>query len=68
MTTSVSFLSAAIWIPILTGLFILAFGNDRNGAIVRTVALVGAVLQPALEKPGGGVDDLQVLPDGDVVE
>jgi NADH-quinone oxidoreductase subunit M len=43
MTTSVSFLSAAIWIPILTGLFILAFGNDRNGAIVRTVALVGAL-------------------------
>ncbi len=43
MTTSVSFLSAAIWIPILTGLFILAFGKDRNGAIVRTVALVGAL-------------------------
>ncbi|MFN7643226.1 MAG: NADH-quinone oxidoreductase subunit M [Burkholderiales bacterium] len=43
MTTSVSFLSAAIWIPILTGLFILAFGKDRNGAIVRTVALIGAL-------------------------
>jgi NADH-quinone oxidoreductase subunit M len=43
MTTSVSFLSAAIWIPILTGLFILAFGKDRNGAIVRSVALVGAL-------------------------
>ena len=43
MTTSVSFLSAAIWIPILTGLFLLAFGKDRNGAIVRTVALVGAL-------------------------
>ncbi|RPH45998.1 MAG: NADH-quinone oxidoreductase subunit M [Burkholderiales bacterium] len=43
MTTSVSFLSAAIWIPILAGLFILAFGNDRNGAVVRTVSLVGAL-------------------------
>jgi NADH-quinone oxidoreductase subunit M len=44
MNTSVSFLSAAIWIPILTGAFLLAFGQDRNAAVVRTVALVGALV------------------------
>jgi NADH-quinone oxidoreductase subunit M len=44
MNTSVSFLSAAIWIPILTGAFLLAFGQDRNAAVVRTVALVGSLL------------------------
>jgi NADH-quinone oxidoreductase subunit M len=44
MNTSVSFLSAAIWIPILTGAFLLAFGQDRNAGVVRTVALVGSLL------------------------
>jgi NADH-quinone oxidoreductase subunit M len=43
MNSSVSFLSAAIWIPILTGLFVLAFGNDRNAGIVRGVSLGGAL-------------------------
>jgi NADH-quinone oxidoreductase subunit M len=44
MMTSVSFLSAAIWIPILAGLFVLAFGNDRNPGVVRAVSLGGALL------------------------
>ncbi len=44
MNTSVSFLSAAIWIPILAGLFVLAFGTDRNAGVVRGVSLGGAVL------------------------
>ena len=43
MTNSISFLSAAIWIPILTGLFLLSFGNDRNPGIVRGVSLAGAL-------------------------
>jgi NADH-quinone oxidoreductase subunit M len=43
MNTSLSLLSAAIWIPILTGLFVLAFGNDRNAGVVRGVSLAGAV-------------------------
>ncbi|MCP5267078.1 MAG: NADH-quinone oxidoreductase subunit M [Burkholderiaceae bacterium] len=42
--TSFSYLSAAIWIPILFGLIVLAFGNDRNAGVVRAVSLVGAVL------------------------
>jgi NADH-quinone oxidoreductase subunit M len=44
MDTSVSFLSAAIWIPVLAGLFVLAFGSDRNAGVVRAVSLVGALL------------------------
>ena len=37
-------LSAAIWIPIATGIILLAVGNDRRADLVRTVALVGALL------------------------
>jgi NADH-quinone oxidoreductase subunit M len=44
MNTSLSFLSAAIWIPILTGAFLLALGNDRNAGVVRAVALGGAIV------------------------
>jgi len=43
MNASVSFLSAAIWIPILTGAFLLAYGRARNPAVSRVVALVGAL-------------------------
>ncbi|HVL55703.1 MAG TPA: NADH-quinone oxidoreductase subunit M [Burkholderiaceae bacterium] len=44
MNTTVSLLSAAIWIPILTGVFVLALGNDRNANVVRTVSLLGSLL------------------------
>ncbi|BCK87250.1 NADH-quinone oxidoreductase subunit M [Sideroxyarcus emersonii] len=37
-------LSAAIWLPILFGLLVLATGNDRNARMARIIALVGAVL------------------------
>jgi NADH-quinone oxidoreductase subunit M len=37
-------LSAAIWIPILTGVILLAVGNDRRADLVRAVALVGSLL------------------------
>jgi NADH-quinone oxidoreductase subunit M len=43
MNTSVGFLSAAIWIPILAGLYVLAFGHDRNAGVVRGVSLFGAI-------------------------
>jgi NADH-quinone oxidoreductase subunit M len=43
MNTSVSFLSAAIWIPILTGLFLLSYGRDRNAGVVRAVSAAGAL-------------------------
>jgi len=37
-------LSAAIWIPILTGVMLLAVGNDRRADVVRAVALAGSLL------------------------
>jgi NADH-quinone oxidoreductase subunit M len=37
-------LSAAIWIPIVTGIILLAVGNDRRADLVRTLALIGALL------------------------
>ncbi|MCO5106643.1 MAG: NADH-quinone oxidoreductase subunit M [Burkholderiaceae bacterium] len=42
--SSFPILSAAIWIPILFGVALLALGNDRNAAVVRGVALIGALL------------------------
>ena len=42
MSSTFPLLSAAIWIPILFGVFVLAVGNDRNAAVVRAVSLGGA--------------------------
>ncbi len=36
-------LSLAIWVPILSGLVVLATGSDRNGPLARMLALLGAV-------------------------
>ena len=44
MTSSVPYLSAAIWIPILAGLLLLAFGRDRHAGMARVFALAAAVL------------------------
>jgi len=44
MSSAFPLLSAAIWIPILFGLLVLALGNDRNAAVVRSVSLAGALL------------------------
>jgi NADH-quinone oxidoreductase subunit M len=40
----VPYLSAAIWIPILAGLLLLAFGRDRHAGMARVFALAAAVL------------------------
>src|SRR5690606_11923300 len=37
------YLSAAIWIPILCGVLVLAIGADRNAGLVRGISLVGSV-------------------------
>ncbi len=37
-------LSLAIWIPIVTGLVVLATGNDRNAPLARMLALIGAII------------------------
>jgi NADH-quinone oxidoreductase subunit M len=44
-------LSAAIWIPILTGVILLAVGDDRRADVVRAVALAGALLGLAVTLP-----------------
>ncbi|TAK92169.1 MAG: NADH-quinone oxidoreductase subunit M [Burkholderiaceae bacterium] len=51
MTTTLPYLSLAIWTPILFGLLILACGNDRNPNIVRGIALIGALIGFALTLP-----------------
>ena len=37
-------LTAAIWIPIVAGVILLAVGNDQRAQLVRVVALIGALL------------------------
>jgi NADH-quinone oxidoreductase subunit M len=48
--TSAPWLSLSIWIPILFGAAILAF-SDRHAALVRQIALIGAVLGLAASLP-----------------
>ena len=43
MQTTSHLLSLSIWVPILAGLLVLATGTDRNAAMARAIALVGAV-------------------------
>jgi len=44
MATPTPWLSLAIWIPIASGLLLLAAGRDRSAAVVRSVALAGSLL------------------------
>ena len=37
-------LSLSVWVPILTGLVVLATGSDRNASFARAIALAGAVV------------------------
>jgi NADH-quinone oxidoreductase subunit M len=55
--TAMPWLSLSIWIPIGFGALVLGAGRDRNGAIVKTVALVGALLGLGVTLPlVGGFD------------
>ncbi|MBK7792462.1 MAG: NADH-quinone oxidoreductase subunit M [Betaproteobacteria bacterium] len=38
------YLSLAIWIPIAAGLMVLVYGRDRDAALARWIALVGALV------------------------
>jgi NADH-quinone oxidoreductase subunit M len=38
------YLSLAIWIPIVAGLMVLVYGRDRDAALARWIALVGALV------------------------
>ncbi|MFT4100276.1 MAG: NADH-quinone oxidoreductase subunit M [Burkholderiaceae bacterium] len=44
MSSTFPVLSAAIWVPILFGVLVLAVGNDRNAPMVRWLSLIGAVV------------------------
>ncbi len=43
MPTQAPWLSLAIWIPIISGLIVLASGSDRNVREARVIALIGSV-------------------------
>jgi len=43
MSSAFPYLSAAIWIPILSGLLVLVVGNDRNAGLTRVLSLLGAL-------------------------
>ena len=44
ISTYPSFLSMAIWVPILFGLLVMAFGRDSNARMVRIASLAAAVV------------------------
>jgi len=44
MHSTFPWLSAAIWIPIGFGLFLLSAGRDRSAGVVRAVALAGSLI------------------------
>lgn len=44
MQSTFPVLSLAIWLPIVFGIFVLAYGHDDHPALARSVSLIGAVL------------------------
>ena len=44
MTATFPWLSAAIWIPIVFGVFLLSAGRDRSAGVVRALALTGSLV------------------------
>ena len=51
MQSSFPLLSLAIWLPIAFGVFVIAFGRDNNPALVRSMALIGALISFAATLP-----------------
>ncbi|MEO8303929.1 MAG: NADH-quinone oxidoreductase subunit M [Betaproteobacteria bacterium] len=43
-STTMPYLSLAIWVPIVTGLAVLAVGSDRDAGTARRIALIGAIV------------------------
>lgn len=50
-TMGMGWLSAAIWIPIISGVLVLALGSDARAAMTRWLALAGSVLGFAVTLP-----------------
>ncbi len=51
MQSTTPLLSLAIWCPIAFGVFVLAFGRDKNPNLVRSIALIGAVISLLVTLP-----------------
>ena len=51
MQSTLPYLSLAIWLPILFGAFVLAFGRDDNPGLVRGVSLLGSLVSFAVTLP-----------------
>ena len=49
--TMLPYLSLAIWVPIVSGLLVLALHRDRDAASARWLALVGSVAGFAVTIP-----------------
>ncbi|MDO5058213.1 MAG: NADH-quinone oxidoreductase subunit M [Lautropia sp.] len=50
-TMGLGWLSAAIWVPIISGVLVLAVGSDARAAMTRWLALLGSVLGLAVTIP-----------------
>ncbi|MBC3830793.1 NADH-quinone oxidoreductase subunit M [Undibacterium amnicola] len=51
MLSNSPLLSLSIWLPIAFGVFVLAFGRDKNPGLVRLIALVGSLISFAVTIP-----------------
>ena len=51
MIAGLPLLSLVIWVPILTGVLVLATGNDRNASLARWISLLGAAAGFAVSIP-----------------
>lgn len=51
MLSNSPLLSLSIWLPIAFGVFVLAFGRDKNPSLVRLIALVGSLISFAVTIP-----------------
>ncbi len=64
------YLSLAIWVPIVAGLAVLAVGRDRDAAVARWIALIGALAGLLVTLPlwlhfDPGTSDMQFVERGD---
>ena len=50
-TLSMGWLSAAIWVPIISGIIVLALGNEQRATLSRWLALLGSLVGFAVTIP-----------------
>ena len=70
MASHTPWLSIAIWLPVLTGLLVLATGSDRHAREARLIALIGAVISflvtiplvTGFDRSAGGMQFVELSP------